>query len=328
LLVESVHFGIQIKREGKKTKERRIIASRTLTFFLDIKTSTVIFSLQKIPSEEYQKKPSAEPKSFLHNKISLQVFTHAFHYFSLDSYLDHPFEIMKSIFLTSALLCAHAADSFQVAPQVGKLTPAYTKTVSSLASKKGSADADVEQHAYPVGTFIEFEEKSREHIGKIEKAEHKSSGRARYQVVDDAGKHFDIADKAITFAINAPNSPAASEKLFGEFVAAHDSTEASIQSQLDINSELLEMAWEESGEMEDHLLTPAALIDLVHSHAASAIEKYMAWKLLRTDVSHVFFKEIKDHGRVVSFKGKARKAVEAAKQAFCNSHEDSDICLV
>jgi hypothetical protein len=236
---------------------------------------------------------------------------------------------MKSIFLASALsLCANTADAFQVIPRVGTLAaPSYTAIASSLSSKKTSDDV-VQQQAYPVGTFVEFEEKSRGHIGKIAKVEHKSTGVARYQVVNEEGKQYEIADKAITFAINAPNSPAASEKLFEEFLAAHDASEESIQSKLDINSELLEMAWEEYSEAEDHLLTPSALVDLVHSHSASAIEKYMAWKLLRTDKSHIFFKEIKDHGRVVSFKAKARKAVEAAKEAFCNSHDDSYICLV
>lgn len=236
---------------------------------------------------------------------------------------------MNSIVLISALLfSAHAVIAFQVVPRVGKLTLSpYIVITSSLASKKVSDDV-VQQQTYPVGTFVEFEEKGREHIGKIAKIEHKSTGGARYQVIDDGGKQFDIADKAVAFAINAPNSPGACAKLFQEFVAAHDESEASLQSKLDISSEILEMAWEESSETEDHFLTPAALIELVHSHAASAIEKYMAWKLLRTEQSHIFFKEIKDHGRVVGFKAKARKAVEAAKEAFCISHGDNDLCIV
>jgi hypothetical protein len=58
------------------------------------------------------------------------------------------------------------------------------------------------------------------------------------------------------------------------------------------------------------------------------MEKYMAWKILRTEWSHVFFRDVKDHGRIVSFKAKARKTVEAAKQAFCQDHKDSDLCPV
>ena len=218
-------------------------------------------------------------------------------------------------------------NAFQVLNRQAPQSFVYADSKTSSQAKK-SGDDVVQQYAFPVGTFIEFEEKNREHIGKIAKLEHKISGGARYLVVDHEGKQYDIPDKAVRFAMHPPNSPAASDKLFEQFLAAHDATEESIQSKLQISPEILEIAWEESNETDDHLLTPSALVDLVHSHAASAIEKYMAWKLLRTEMAHIFFKEIKDHGRVVSFKAKARKAVEAAKETFCNSHNGNDLCLV
>ena len=57
--------------------------------------------------------------------------------------------------------------------------------------------------------------------------------------------------------------------------------------------------------------------------------KYMAWKLLRGDMSHVFFKDMKQNGRILSFKAKARKAVDNAKTAFCANHEDDvEFCFV
>lgn len=197
---------------------------------------------------------------------------------------------------------------------------------SFLFSKKEAVEAEL-QHAYAVGTFVEFEEKGRAHIGTIEEKEHKANGGARYKVVDKEGKAFNIPDKAILFAMNAPNSPGQATKLFNEFCAAQAATEKQLEAKLAISTELLEMAWEESCEEEGDL-TPGSLVELIHAHAASAIEKYMAWRLLQTESAHVFFKEIKDHGRIVSFKAKARKAVEAAKQAFCNSHQDSDMCFV
>jgi hypothetical protein len=201
-------------------------------------------------------------------------------------------------------------------------------------SKKGSDDdAVVYVSAFPAGTFVEFEEKSRVHAGKISQIEHKSNGGARYVVVDAEGNTFNIADKEIRFAINAPNAPKAAELLFNQFCQAQQESDEAIQKQLEISSELLELAWEESlenAESDDGggTLTPSKLIELVHSHAASAIEKYKAWRFLQSDLSHVFFKDIKDHGRISSFKAKARKAVDAAKQTFCNNHENSDLCLV
>jgi hypothetical protein len=127
--------------------------------------------------------------------------------------------------------------------------------------------------------------------------------------------------------MNAPNSPGQATKLFDDFCAAHEASDKELESELQISSDLLEMVWEESS-LVDNDLSPASLVELVHAHAASAIENYMAWRLLQTEEAHVFFKDIKDHGRIVSFKSKARKAVDAAKQGFCNSHQDSDLCLV
>lgn len=224
--------------------------------------------------------------------------------------------------------CLAAVSAFHPSPILTSRCVATTQ----LASSKSSDDPPPQQQAFPVGTFVEFEEKKRTHIGKITNVEHKSSGGARYRIVDAEGKKvFDVADKAVTYSMPCPTSPAPAEKLFQEFSRAQDTPLDTIQKELDMSPELLEMAWEEAAEGEesdDHLVTAASLIELVHGHAASAMEKYLAWQLLKTDMAHVFFKEIKDHGRVVAFKAKTRKAVEAAKQAFCQSHTDSYLCLV
>ena len=96
---------------------------------------------------------------------------------------------------------------------------------------------------------------------------------------------------------------------------------------------LLELAWEAAAEDPDHPLTAKSFIDLVHSRSPkSALETYQSWRLLCTDMSHVFFKALKDSGRVVSFKAKAASAVEAAKVTFCGKTENEDFsedfCLV
>ena len=176
-----------------------------------------------------------------------------------------------------------------------------------------------------MGTLVEFQEKNRVHVGKIKAVEHKTNGGARYELIDSDNKLYNVPDKAIDFAMPSPNTPAQQEKLYQEFLAAQQVPEDQLSNQLQVSPELLEMAWEEA---EGASITPAALVELIHAHTASAIEKYLAWKLLRTDLAHVFFKEIKEHGRVVAFKAKARKAVDNAKQAFCQSHADSELCLV
>lgn len=230
---------------------------------------------------------------------------------------------LKSLVALSLLLAP--ARSFHV------VNVARTECLVRLDAKKS---ADEPGPSLAVGTFVEFEEKQkRVHIGKIAEVEHKSNGGTRYSVEDSEGHRFNIPDKAIHFHINPPNSPGPAKQLYKEFVEAQQASEDELQSQLDISVDILELAWEEALEYEElsgeHTgVKPGQLVELIHSHAASAIENYQAWRLLQSDLAHVFFKDMKDHGKVTSFKVKARKAVETAKKAFCNDHTDSDLCLV
>jgi hypothetical protein len=163
-----------------------------------------------------------------------------------------------------------------------------------LSNKQADDEANVAP-AFAVGTFVEFEENNRVHIGKISQQEHKSNGSAAlYQVTDNTGKTYShIPGKAVHFAMHPPNIPGAASKIFDKFLSAYKLSEEDIYARLELSQELLELAWKETSEEDD--LTPAKLIELVHSHAASAIEKYMAWKLFQTDTAHVFFKVVKDH---------------------------------
>lgn len=238
------------------------------------------------------------------------------------------FRLALVLFVVGTLVAT--GDAFQSPSSTVTPRQQHCVTTTELASSKSSEEAPPQQQAFAIGTFVEFQEKKRTHIGKIETVEHKSSGGARYKIVDSEGKAFDVADKAVTYAMPCPNAPGPAQKLFEQFVRAQDAPLDTLQQELEITPELLEMAWEETAneENESNELTAASLIELVQGHAASAMEKYLAWQLLKTDMAHVFFKEIKDHGRVVAFKAKTHKAVQAAKEAFCQNHQDSELCFV
>jgi len=199
----------------------------------------------------------------------------------------------------------------------------------TYASKMSSDD--IPQKLLASGTIIEFIEKKRMHAGKIITVQHKSNGAARYDVEDHDGHKFNIADKAVSYSMPiSANEERNIKKIFDEFAATLEEPETKLRSDLDISPELLEMAWEEKIEDELQELTPDYLIDLIHSHTASKLETYRAWKLLRTDMAHVFFKELKDHGRVVAFKAKAQKAVDAAKETYCKNPNNAmdEFCWV
>ena len=191
----------------------------------------------------------------------------------------------------------------------------------------------VQKQALTKGSFCEFEEKKRHHVGKIVESEHVGSGNVRYTVQDPEGKSFKIAAKQIAFSCSAPANDKAAEKMLADFDAAMAASPKELRSALDVDAETLELAWEAAAEDPDHPLTAKSFIDLVHSRSPkSALETYQSWRLLCTDMSHVFFKALKDSGRVVSFKAKAASAVEAAKVTFCGKTENDDFsedfCLV
>jgi hypothetical protein len=285
-------------------------------------------SLRTQNIEHFKKQLSEEQKIVQSNHMDARkIFSH--HSTASSLLFTFSFAIdckAATIIMTRLVLLCLGAVSVNafVQPQF-----AVIRSVPLYSSKKeGDVEVVSQQKAFPVGTFVEFEEKKRTHIGKIDAVEHKSSGGARYNVMDSEGKQHDIADKAVLYSMACPNSPGQADKLFQEFCQAQDAPTDTLQEELEITPELLEMAWEEAAEDEDHLVTASSLIELVQGHAASAMEKYLAWKLLKTEMAHIFFKEIKDHGRVVAFKAKTRKAVDAAKEAFCQSHADNEICLV
>ena len=58
------------------------------------------------------------------------------------------------------------------------------------------------QKTYTSGTIVELSEKKRVHAGKIITVQHTSNGAARYDVEDQDGHKFNIADKAVNYAIS------------------------------------------------------------------------------------------------------------------------------
>lgn len=78
----------------------------------------------------------------------------------------------------------------------------------------------------------------------------------------------------------------------------------------------------------NHELTAKSFIQLLQGKKASPVEEYMAWKLLQGEMAHVFFKDMKVQGRILSFKAKPRKGADNAKEVFCQTHEDVEFCDV
>lgn len=79
--------------------------------------------------------------------------------------------------IISILSLASASDAFTITT-----SPATIRSYTTCIHSKDSGDDVVQnQQAFAAGSFVEFVEKKRTHIGKIDSVEHKSSGGARYQ---------------------------------------------------------------------------------------------------------------------------------------------------
>lgn len=233
------------------------------------------------------------------------------------------------VFLAATLYHVDLSHSFQ-SRFVKSRTPRIFQRLNG--AEKHSNDAKeqvVQKQAISKGSICEFEEKKRVHVGRVTTSEHKSNGDVRYTVEDPEGNSFSVSAKQIHFAVPSEGK---SEKVLKEFDVALKQSNAELQKVLDIDPEVLELSWESAVEDDaNHVVTAKSFIDLVHSRApSSGLETYRAWRLLCSDIAHIFFKALKEDGRVVSFKAKAASAVEAAKMTFCNKEENDkeEFCFV
>mmetsp|Transcript_17988 Transcript_17988/g.34043 ORF Transcript_17988/g.34043 Transcript_17988/m.34043 type:complete len:237 (-) Transcript_17988:498-1208(-) len=228
------------------------------------------------------------------------------------------------------LLCAIAASTAFVLPP----SNTYDKQRSfATFAKKNSGDDVAQKQALPIGALVEFEEKGRVHIGKVIEVMPKSNGANRYDILDHEGLKFkNVGEKEINFATPVQKSASAEQKLMADLVKTQEESTDMLLKDLGVSTDLLEMAWMEAASegTESNELTPDSFFSMIHSKAASMSEKYKAWRLLKTDLARVFFKDLKQNGRVVAFKAKAEDTVEAAKRTFCSSDQNQSVefCFV
>ena len=179
------------------------------------------------------------------------------------------------------------------------------------------------------GTICEFSEKGgKTFVGVIKSSESKSKGGARYELADETGALHSIAEKQLTF-VGKVVEPKNIAKTLGEFADTLHANSKNLCNQLGIDAELFMLAWETAAEEEEGDLYVDGFFQHMLSRKTNSLEeRYKAWRLLTSDVGHLFFKELKTNGRVDHWKAKTVKAVDAAKQQFCASHDEPEFCFV
>jgi len=203
------------------------------------------------------------------------------------------------------------------------------RTLNGMATMK-AADVDEDDkpqlHLEPLGAIVEFDDgkHDRSVLGIVSSAEAKAKGGARYTVVDSNSVLHSVPGKSIhcSFSPDAKIKKGDPAVQLEAFEKVHELA----PTDLGVEAEDLELAWEFFSEEEEKTEWSArAILQAIdETLCRSSIEKYKAFRLLNSDLGHIFFKTLSG-GR---YKLKSPKAVQASKENWCRAHDELDYCLV
>jgi hypothetical protein len=178
-----------------------------------------------------------------------------------------------------------------------------------------SEDAVVEVRLEAVGSVCEFDDgkhTDRILLGVVRGASSKAKGGTVYQLEDADGKTHSVAGKSI-HVVFAPSS--GKEKDTAKLLADYLTVSTTAPTDLGIEPEVLEMAWELCSETEAKDFSPKSILSVIdESLYKTSVDQYKAFRLLTSDLGKVFFKTLSGN----RFKAKAEKAVAASKEQWCN----------
>jgi len=159
-------------------------------------------------------------------------------------------------------------------------------------------------------------------LGLVEGAEYKAKGGARIMIVDADGAKHSVKESSIHINLGSYKGKLVEPSAI---LAEYLSAQSLEPTQLGVDPELLELAWELCDEADAPTFSPKAILSLVDdSFFQTKLDTYKAFRLLTSDIGRVFFKTINDH----EYKAKTSKAVQASKSNWCREHAELDYCLV
>mmetsp|Transcript_2635 Transcript_2635/g.8776 ORF Transcript_2635/g.8776 Transcript_2635/m.8776 type:complete len:238 (-) Transcript_2635:132-845(-) len=205
----------------------------------------------------------------------------------------------------------------------------YSLRRSAVFLKEASDEAEPPS-LHGVGSICEFDEGKQGHarglLGVIIKAESKAKGGARYEVLDVDGRTHPIkaAQVRATFAASKKlKDPLDAPLVLADYVSVAEKA----PTELGVEPEMLEVAWELASEADAPLSAKQILGVIDEALCASPVQLFAAYRLLTSEVGRVFFKAIGD-----KYKAKAAKAVAASKSALCSAADadayGDEFCLV
>lgn len=208
--------------------------------------------------------------------------------------------------------------------------PAARRSSALVRMGKASADADAdapapEVHLEPIGSVCEFDDGKHDRIllGVVTSAAGKAKGGTVYQLEDADGKTHSVHGKQIHAAFGPG---AGKEKDVAKILSAYQEVAQKAPTDLGVEPELLEMAWELCAFTEAKDVSAKGILSVIDENLyKSSVDKYKAFRLLTSDLGKVFFKTLSNN----RYKVKAEKAVASSKEQWCKQLEgDEDWCFV
>ena len=121
-----------------------------------------------------------------------------------------------------------------------------------------------------------------------------------------------VAGKSI-HVVFAPSS--GKEKDTAKLLADYLTVSTTAPTDLGIEPEVLEMAWELCSETEAKDFSPKSILSVIdESLYKTSVDQYKAFRLLTSDLGKVFFKTLSGN----RFEAKGEKAVLASKEQWCD----------
>ena len=153
--------------------------------------------------------------------------------------------------------------------------------------------------------------------------EYKAKGGARIQLVDARGSTYSVGQSAVHINLGSYKGKLVETADILKEYAAIMETEP---TELGVDPEELEMAWELAAESEQKTHSLKFLLSLVDENfIQSQVDRYKAFRLMTSDMGKIFFKSL----NADEYKVKATKAVRASKENWCRALEgEEDWCFV
>jgi hypothetical protein len=207
-------------------------------------------------------------------------------------------------------------------------TPAATRAHAAMKAQ-GEAKEEAALQLIELGAVCEFTALDAAGkpslLGVVSGAQAKAKGGAKYILVDAQDKEHHVAARDIHIAL--PGNTKKKDSSPAVILAEYESIASKDASQLGVDPELLEMAWEEVAEEKNELSPNKILGQIDESLTKGPLAQYRAFRLLTSDLGKIFFKTL-SHGR---YKAKTAKSVRATKDTWCRAPKAAkaeDFCFV